>query len=1077
MSRKRKIDDQQSERDIINVAGNLNLNGGTLQVEKLFVGDQDQLDGKIQEAEQQTLSLQFSISYFEVVRKNFAGKPLLERALLEDLWQQVNEHRQVLLTGQPGAGKTCCFLQLSKYCSPVYISLRDRSPVFLLGYLINKIRISRNESLIKIQDIETGLAILETELQERKTVFLIDDLEVDYSFAMRLMALNKGNNLFLYASRNEKELEPAGIHPFRLPALSQEEAKVFLQLQEIALNVLEFTELFQASAGNPLYLFYFSKFQIKPLPPDMQSYHQSIWARLDQQAKECLIFCSFSYQPLLVADLAKLWNEAPVAVVDRMAAFSGLLTNQDGNLAVFHPVFKEFILERIGNDGLASVYKKQLAEFYLSSNNYLNAAVLLVDEDPVRFNEFGESCIASVISLGDLPLAIRFIETLLQFAKTVFGEGYLRYHLAYVYRYLYREQEASEELEKAIALFGKLRNKRWLLTAQMIKAMNLVENGEKEEGLQLADMIMEKTKKYGDAFHARALVNLTKIYMDLSEFNKAADAGKQAFDLFEHMNEPAGMIASLANLASSLTQLEDHKDLAEKYALKILSLPGDTAEFAVRMIALNILTSINRQKKDFTTAKQYGEEAIRLCRQHQLPDKIILNLINYGNIIRDEGDLESAVKIYDEALVLINEIGLKKEESRIYWILTSLYRQKDEMELSLINVDKAIAAAQKANHNYGMARAWEEKAKTLYVMDRDAEAADAYEKSGRIFSSIAQYSKDARQCYLQAIDIYFKTGNLEKGNQLLAESIRDRPQDNVNELEDLIMGDGPHNDPATIYNSFLQLAKKYQSENFSENAIRKFLVYAGYCHRNPSASKVPYKEVLVQLAIATPVNRFARTILAILLDQSRELISEEALSQIIKTLCDSLSGLYYRETSELAVFTSAIIPKLNLQLVAFKTDVLTKKMALVVLLFLFAAPEMIDIAETAAVPSYSAMLMNRREVEEEGATLDLPKEFSENIQTLLMRTNHGRTVDTLLINSDYEACADLAAFPNNKCLMYCLGMLIISITSYFAGIAANSTPGDTKPITRKLAFFFDYTNLENSKTLNKAFEVDIKKIN
>lgn len=90
MSRKRKIDDQQSERDIINVAGNLNLNGGTLQVEKLFVGDQDQLDGKIQEAEQQTLSLQFSISYFEVVRKNFAGKPLLERALLEDLWQQVN---------------------------------------------------------------------------------------------------------------------------------------------------------------------------------------------------------------------------------------------------------------------------------------------------------------------------------------------------------------------------------------------------------------------------------------------------------------------------------------------------------------------------------------------------------------------------------------------------------------------------------------------------------------------------------------------------------------------------------------------------------------------------------------------------------------------------------------------------------------------------------------------------------------------------------------------------------------------------------------------------------------------------
>ncbi|MEO8404592.1 MAG: hypothetical protein ABI480_08360 [Chitinophagaceae bacterium] len=834
MSRKKKIDVQQSERDIVNVAGNLNLNGGTLQVDRLFVSDQDQLDGKIQQAEQQTLSLQYSISYFEAVRKNFANKPLLERALLDNLWKQVNEHRQMLLMGQPGAGKTCCFLQLSKYCSPVYISLRDRNPVFLLGYLINKIRISRNESLIKIQDIETGLMILETELQESKTVFFIDDLEVDYSFAMRLMALNKGDNLFLYASRNEKELEPSGIHPFRLPALSQEEAKAFLQLQGITLNVLEFTELYQASAGNPLYLFYFSKFQVKPLPPDIQSYHQSIWTRLDQQAKECLIFCSLSYQPLLVENLAKLWNETPIAVVDRMAAFSGLLTNQDGNLTVFHPVFREFILERIENDGLASAYKKQLAEFYLSGNNYLNAAVLLVNENPAKFNEFGESCIASVISFGDLQLAIRFIETLLKFPKAGFWEGYLRYHLAYVYRYLYREQEACEELEKAIALFGKLRNKKWLLTAQMIKAMNLVESGEKEEGLQLADLIMAKTTKYGDAFHARSLVNLTKIYMDLSEFNKAADAGKQAFDLFEQMNEPAGMIASLANLASSLAQLDDHQDLAEKYALKILSLPDDVAEFGLRMIALNILTSINRKKKDFITAKQYGEEAIRLCKQHQLPDKVILNLINYGNIVRDEGDLEGAVKIYDEALVLINEIKLKKEESRIYWILTSLYRQKEEMELSLVNADKAIAAAQQANHTYGMAHAWEEKARTLYVMDRDAEAADAYEKSGRIFSSIAQFSKDARQCFLQAIDIYFKTGNLERGNQLLTESIRDRPQDNVGELEDLMMDDGPHNDPATIHNSFLQLAKKYQSENFSENAIRKFLVYASYCHRNPS---------------------------------------------------------------------------------------------------------------------------------------------------------------------------------------------------------------------------------------------------
>jgi hypothetical protein len=558
MSRKKKIDVQQAEGDIVNVAGNLNLNGGTLQVEKLFIGDQEDLDQRILQAEQQSLSLQFSISYFDAVRKSFAGKSLMERSLLNDLWSQLNKHRQILLAGQPGAGKTCTFLQLEKYCAPIYISLRDRSPAFLLSYLVNKIRIAKSDPLIKIHDVESGLAILETQLQDSSAEFFIDDLEADTDFALRLMALNKGDNLFLYASRNEKELESAGILPFRLPALDQEEAKAFLSLQGMDLSILEFAELYQASGGNPLYLFYFSKFQIKPLPPNIQSYHQSIWARLENEGKECLIFCSLSYQPLLLEDLATLWNKSQVEVVSNIAVFSGLLSNQDGNLTLFHPVFREFVLERIQTDGLATAYKKQLADFYLSRKKYLNAAVLLVDEDHAKFNEFGESCIAAAISLGDLPLAIRFIETLLQFPKTGFLEGYLRYHLAYVYRYLYREEEATEELEKALALFGKLRNKKWLLTAQMIKAMNLVENGEKEEGLQLAETIMEKSKKFGDVFHARNLVNLTKIYIDLSEYNKAADAGKQAFDLFEKMNEPEGMIASLANLASSLAQLDDH---------------------------------------------------------------------------------------------------------------------------------------------------------------------------------------------------------------------------------------------------------------------------------------------------------------------------------------------------------------------------------------------------------------------------------------------------------------------------------------------------------------------------------------
>lgn len=1076
MSQKKKIESQHSEADIINVAGNLNLSGGTLQVENLFIGSNGEPDENVAKSEQQILALQYSISYLDAIQKIHVGKDLLDRFFLDDIWKLLNEKGQLILTGQPGVGKTCTFLQLTKYCTPVYISLRDRNPVFAISYLINKIRISKGETLVKVQDVETGLSILEGQLTTCKLVFFIDDLEVNSTLAQQLIAITKSDNLFLYATRNPTELEPSGIHQQVIPALNKEEAANFLKLQRLEVGMVAFDELYTASAGNPLYLYYFSNFQITPFPADIQSYHQSIWSKLAAEAKECLVFSSLSYHPLTLEDLAGLWSISAIEVLEKIRGIAGLLVNQEGSLIIFHPAFKEFIFERVQHEGLSGTYKRKLAEFYRSKDKLVNAAVLLIDEDPAAFNKFGEYCIAQVIISGDLQLAVQFIETLLRFPKTKMREGYLRYHLSYVLRALYREEESTNELELAIALFSKLKNKQWLWAARMIKAMNLIEGGDKEEGLNLADEILKNAPKFGDSFYARALVNLTKIYMDVGEYKKAANTGKQAFDLFEKMNDNEGMVASLANLASSLSQLNDYDDLAEKYALRLLELPEGSVEFGLRMVALNILTSVNRKNKKFTDAKKYGMQAVSLCRQHHLPDKVILNLINYGNIIRDEGDLDAAVKIYEEAMVLVNAISLTREEIRINWILTSLYRQKDEMDRSLAYADKAIDLAEKYSQFYSFAHAWEEKARTLYLMDKTKEAAEAYEKSARGFSGIGQFSKDARRNFLKAIHLYTEAGDLGKANELIAEAITDRPQDNISELSDLIEGTDIKSDDATIHASFLELAKKYQSDGFNENAIQKFLLYVNFCRKNRSTSKAPFTEVMNELARNVSKSRFARTILTMLVDQSGNLIDKSSLAGIISILEKSLPGFYYRETTEQAVFTGLVTDQLRVQLLAFTSDLPCKKMALIMLLFLYAGPELVEIPEKPVAQGYKAMIMSRHEMEASGISLKLSKEFSEHIQTLQMRVGEDATMDTILINRDYEKCADLEVYPNNKCLMYCLGMFVIGIGSHLSGIPHSDKRKDTRPITRKLAFFFDYTDLEDTKTKNKSFDVDTKKL-
>ena len=67
----------------------------------------------------------------------------------------------------------------------------------------------------------------------------------------------------------------------------------------------------------------------------------------------------------------------------------------------------------------------------------------------------------------------------------------------------------------------------------MFKAMNLIEYGEVTEATKIADKVFANLKEDDKDFKAPLLVNLSKIYVDLSEFERGAIACKEAFEIFE----------------------------------------------------------------------------------------------------------------------------------------------------------------------------------------------------------------------------------------------------------------------------------------------------------------------------------------------------------------------------------------------------------------------------------------------------------------------------------------------------------------------------------------------------------------
>ena len=1076
----KKIEKQESGGDIYNVLGDFNNNGGTLQIETLILENGAGAESALLKSEQKKLVASYSTSYLDFLKKQFESKPLIERPFVNEIWQKLPVVHQLLLTGEPGSGKTSVLFQLSSLApEAIYISVRKRSILSVVNHLINKIRIKQQDTLLSASDPEEALEILQGLLQGSEMVFFIDDCEAEPDIASRLISLHKSGNRFIFASRNTTTFDSTGIEAFPITAFTEVETKDFLSRNGIVLDLLSFSELYLASKGNALYLFYFSKYQIRPLPSDVVTYHKAIWADLLPEEQECLIHIALSYRGLRITDLSSVLGDARLMdTTHRLAKLSSLINNDEGRLQIFHPAFTEYILERIRQDGLLTAYSEKLGNYLLEQNRLVAAAWLLIDSQPEKVNTFGLDAMSAVIITGDLHFAVKLITTLLRYKRPRIEEGYLEYHLSCVYRFLHQDTLCDLHLQKAIALFKKVKDKTWLLAAEMIRAMNLVEEGNTNEGLALADSIFERAEKYGDRFKGRNLVNLSKIYVDLSEYKKGAKASKEAFDLFEKLNDREGMVSSLANLASCLAKLDDYSDLAETYAQKLLEVTHSSVEFTVKLIALNILTSINRQKQRYAEAKKYGWEAVTLCQQYDLPDKMILNLINYGNIIRDEGDMPGAKTVYEEALVHAKELGLKKEEGRINQLLAAVYYDLDELDQSIDFSDRSIAACRQVSYQYGVAHALEEKAKALVRKGEKFAAAAAYEESARIFLKIENFSKDTKSSFTKAIQYYFETGAVEKANSLIALSITDVPNNDVVEIEQLVKDPSDINMKDKIHESFRKLAAKYGEPNFNQNTIRKFLVYSDYCHKNTRTALQGFYEVLTILAEHVGMNRFALTTLGILVEQSRSLLDAERLLMLLAIIEKKLAGFYYRETHEEAILLASVTADLKLEIHISKDDLLGRKLALTAALFFFAAPELVSSKNKRVEPYYRLWLVNLQELITEDGNLKIPESaFSQHNQTVMLSSRQPGLGDSVCINTSYEKAADLILYPNNKCLMYFIGMLSMQMTAHFYKDKKGLNGNAHKYVPRKLAYFFDYTNIEAINNLDQEFGINLEKLN
>ena len=394
-------------------------------------------------------------------------------------------------------------------------------------------------------------------------------------------------------------------------------------------GTLEFNDIFKASGGNPLYLFYFSKFQISPLPENLVEYQNAIWSSLNYKQQEILSFVSIPFSNVSISEITDvLGYSSSLALSKDIDDLSSLLKTHKGVLEIFHPSFKEFIIEILLSKGLLNDFQEKLGSYFLEKSKIVQATFLLIDVAPAKVDKYLYDVFPRLINWGELNFALKVLNAKLSSVKRSIDKGYIYYHLCHVHHLLGNKEDSTFCINKSLAYFKKAKHGKFYSGALMFKAMNLIECGKVDEAIEIADTVLSEIKQDEAKFKAPLLVNLSKIYVDLSEFEKGAYACKEAFEIFEAEGNREGKISSLVNLVTCLAHLDEHKSEAEIYGLRLLEIVKTTSEFSTEVIVLNALTSIYREKKEYAKAKDFCSRAIKLCQQYGIKDKVILNMIN-----------------------------------------------------------------------------------------------------------------------------------------------------------------------------------------------------------------------------------------------------------------------------------------------------------------------------------------------------------------------------------------------------------------------------------------------------------------
>ena len=742
--------------------------------------------------------------------QRFCRQPLEARAV-----DAIGRNGRLLITGSLGAGKTIFLAQLAARYRWIFVNGQGLSRLDLLARSANAVRAQIGKPAATFTSDDTANAALLDAWAASEGVTLAVDDPVDARLLWDLLGGTNKNRLVM-TSRKAAEIPVSG--RLELPPLDGDEIAAWVTtFRNKPPAPRELATLVSRSAGNPLYLRFYLQGELDEANLTLREVEIRASQSAQPRAREILSYLALAGTSLSIADLLALLgteDQGPEVISDLLGEIGALLKQGRGHAELVHEHLRETLIDELKSaPAKLGFFGNRLGRYLGNVGEFVLAFRVFGEAGDQRQADriIGQASHQAALRGGGAP-AIAVFRRLAELAKEA-GDKTKEVHghlaLADALRHTGSRDEAAQVLEKARATAQQSNDRHLSLLVE--EAGLRLDVPHVSRGVRIGGLtrLHEKYTASGDEFDAaRVATILSAEQIGQENFELAEQAARSALEYFDGIGDEYGERIARVNLAVALSGMGGHDREAAEIAQQFDKHMDPVDHPRERAVICNLLTRRYRRIGELTLATQYATEAIEIGRQLGDQHVIAINQTNLGNVRRDEGLLDQALELYEEADLVAAKAGFPRDEASASELIASVLNEKGNYDLALIRAAHASNMARLAGEGLVAARGNQERALALVGQGNIETAVDAYLEAAMDADSVRPGSSFSAMLTCDALNLCSSEDHFVLLKRALSRLVPRSPGEPKDRQGDSSLF-------STLYLAIPEMARRYPAERIA----------------------------------------------------------------------------------------------------------------------------------------------------------------------------------------------------------------------------------------------------------------------